>query len=70
MRVNGADVLRRFRIPMRLRVGLRPAGAESGVDFEIAVLRRGEWVLVLRIERLVGGEVCVCCVCCCEWIWG
>ena len=29
MRVNGEPVLRRLRIPMRFRVGERPAGAED-----------------------------------------
>jgi len=35
MRVNGEAVLRRFRMPIRFRVGLRPAGADSGVERDV-----------------------------------
>jgi len=48
-RVNGLPVLRLFRIPIRFRVGLRPAGADSGVDFPMSI--RGAGALALRIGR-------------------
>jgi hypothetical protein len=35
-RVNGDAVLRRLRIPMRFLVGLRPAGAERGVERDVS----------------------------------
>jgi len=50
-RAKGA-VRRRLRMPMRLRVGERPAGAESGVDLEIAeVLSLGAGERAGRIGR-------------------
>lgn len=64
-RVKGLDV-RRFRIPMRFRVGLRPAGAERGVDLDSEVSsleagerasrmgRRGEVMAGLREEKSLG----------------
>lgn len=40
-RVNGEAVRRRLSMPMRLRVGERPAGADVGADFGILVLSLG-----------------------------
>jgi hypothetical protein len=54
-RVNGELVFLRLRIPMRFRVGERPAGAERGVDFEIEVSSLGAGERAVRIERW--GEV-------------
>lgn len=42
-------------MPMRLRVGERPAGAERGVGFEEVVLRRGAGERAGRMGRR--GEV-------------
>jgi hypothetical protein len=60
-RVKGVPVFLQLRIPMRLWVGERPAGAERGVDFEVSCLgareragrigRRGE-VVDLRENSL------------------
>lgn len=57
MRVNGEPpaVRRRLRIPMRLRVGDRPAGADKGEDFEIVVLSLGAGERTGRMGRR--GEV-------------
>lgn len=55
-RVKGLPVFLRLRIPMRLRVGDRPAGAERGVDFEVSSLGAGE--RAGRIGRR-GEEVCL-----------
>jgi len=41
-RVKGLPVFLRLRIPMRLRVGERPAGAERGADLEVSSLGAGE----------------------------
>jgi len=41
MWAKGEPVRRRLRMPMRLRVGERPAGAERGDGFEISVLILG-----------------------------
>jgi hypothetical protein len=49
-RVNGLAVFRRFKIPIRFRVGERPAGAVKGV-FEMLVLRRGAGARAGRIGR-------------------
>jgi hypothetical protein len=69
IRVNGDDaavVRRRLRIPMRLRVGERPAGAERGVDLELVLTfgtgeraeRMGRWdemgVALMGEERSLG----------------
>ena len=56
-RVNGElpAVRRRLRIPMRLRVGERPAGADKGEDFEIVVLSFGAGERAGRMGRR--GEV-------------
>jgi len=54
-RVNGEPVLRRLRIPIRFRVGERPAGADRGVDFEASVLSLGAGERAGRIGRR--GEV-------------
>jgi len=53
--VNGEAVLRRFKIPILFRVGERPAGADSGDDFEIVVFKRVAWDRAARIGRR--GEV-------------
>lgn len=51
-RVNGEeDVLRRFRMPTRFRVGLRPAGADSGVEREVWVSSLRIWERAARIGR-------------------
>lgn len=59
MRVKGEGlVLRRFRIPIRFLVGLRPAGAEMGVEVfsrgagerAVRMGRRGEVTLGSRLE--------------------
>ena len=50
-RVKGEPVLRRLRIPMRLRVGERPAGAERGADLEASVLSLGAGERAGRIGR-------------------
>jgi hypothetical protein len=51
-RVNGDAVRRRLRIPMRLRVGERPAGADSGVGLEEReVLSFGAGERAVRIGR-------------------
>ena len=54
-RVNGELVFLRLRIPMRFRVGERPAGAEREVDFEIDVSSLGAGERAVRIGRR--GEV-------------
>ena len=54
-RVNGELVFLRLRIPVRFRVGERPAGAERGVDFEIEVSSLGAGERAVRIGRR--GEV-------------
>ena len=41
-RVNGLPVFLRLRMPIRFRVGERPAGAERGVDREVSSLGAGE----------------------------
>jgi hypothetical protein len=41
-RVKGLPVFLRLRIPMRFRVGERPAGAERGVEREVSSLGAGE----------------------------
>ena len=57
IRVKGEAVRRRLRIPMRLRVGERPAGALSGVDLEIVVLSRGAGERAGRTGRRIGEEM-------------
>ena len=52
-RVKGEAVRRRLRMPTRLRVGERPAGAERGLDFEIDVLSLGTGERAVRIGRRV-----------------
>jgi hypothetical protein len=54
-RVNGELVFLRLRIPMRFRVGERPAGAEREVDLEIDVSSLGTGERAVRIGRR--GEV-------------
>lgn len=49
--MKGLDVRRRLRIPMRFLVGLRPAGAESGLDFERLVSSLGAGERAGRIGR-------------------
>ena len=44
----------RFRIPMRLRVGERPAGVVV-VDLEVAVVERRERDFGVSVERVVVG---------------
>jgi hypothetical protein len=56
-RVKGEAVFRRLSIPIRFRVGERPAGAVNGVDFEIEVLSLGAGDRTERIGRR--GEVTV-----------
>ena len=41
-RVKGLPVFLRLRMPIRFRVGERPAGAERGVDREVSSLGAGE----------------------------
>lgn len=41
-RVKGLPVFLRLRIPMRFRVGERPAGAERGAEREVSSLGAGE----------------------------
>lgn len=64
-RVNGLPVFLLFKIPILLRVGLRPAGAERGVDFPVSsrgaagdlalrMCRRGEAATGLREEKSFG----------------
>src|SRR5579859_4227229 len=55
IRVKGEAVLRRFKIPILFRVGERPAGADSGDDFEMVVFKRVAWDRAARIGRR--GEV-------------
>lgn len=50
-RVNGEAVFRLFKMPIRLRVGERPAGAVKGVDFEIDVLSLGAGERAGRMGR-------------------
>lgn len=52
-RVKGEEppVLRRLRMPMRFRVGERPAGAERGADLEASVLSLGAGERAGRIGR-------------------
>jgi hypothetical protein len=56
-RVNGEAVFLLFKIPIRFRVGERPAGAVNGVDFEIVVLSLGAGERAGRMGRR--GEVSV-----------
>lgn len=50
-RWNGLAVLRRLRIPMRFRVGERPAGAVKGVELLNLVFNRGAGERAGRIGR-------------------
>ena len=53
--MNGEAVFLLFKIPIRFRVGERPAGAVKGVDFEVVVLSLGAEERAGRIGRR--GEV-------------
>lgn len=53
--MKGEAVLRRFKIPILFRVGERPAGVDSGEDFEMVVFKRVAWDRAARIGRR--GEV-------------
>lgn len=55
--MNGEAVFLLFKIPIRFRVGERPAGAVNGVDFEIVVLSLGAGERAGRMGRR--GEVSV-----------
>jgi len=50
-RVNGEAVFLLFKIPIRFRVGERPAGAVKGVDLETVVLSLGAGERAGRIGR-------------------
>lgn len=56
IRVKGEAVRRRLRIPMRLRVGERPAGALRRVGLEIVVLRRGAGERAGSTGRCIGDK--------------
>jgi len=57
IRVKGEAVRRRLRIPMRLRVGERPAGALRGDGLEIVVLTLGTGERAGRTGRRIGEEI-------------